>query len=296
MGGKTSAWSSWLQLIRPPNLPSVPGDVVVGYLVSTLGAGFTWFPLVGAISVALLLYAGGLVLNDWADAVEDSLDRPDRPIPSGRVKRSHALVAAIVLLAAGVGMALGVSVRCGAVALVLTAAIVLYDLAAKRSAAASPLVMGACRGLSVMLGWGASGVAAPSAFVWVVVFLVTLYIVAVSLVARDETRGGPVGARRWGVLVVVVLALGAVWMRGLGVPGLVLGLLVALYVLLYAVYLGRKLVPGAVAASVGGLIRGLILIQAMFCVELGPFGLLCAAILLALHVASWLLARHFYGS
>lgn len=58
-----------------------------------------------AIGASLCLYEAGMALNDWADRDEDAVDRPHRPIPSGRISPAAALGAAGVLTAAGLALA-----------------------------------------------------------------------------------------------------------------------------------------------------------------------------------------------
>ncbi len=296
MNDSSSAWATRLQLIRPPNLPTVPGDPLVGLLLSATGAVSLWPQVAGPVGVALLLYMGGLVLNDWADKEEDSRDRPDRPIPSGSVGRSAALGLALFLLAAGIGLAFAVSLRCAVVALILSATIVFYDLVAKRVPVLGALAMGSCRGLSVLLGWSASGTLMPSRAVWLAVAVISAYIVAVTTIAAGETQGGPVGPRRWAMPFVVVAAVSVSQYIGASVTGLVVGFVLVVYTLLYSVQLGRKLPPQHVAAAVGGLIRGLILLQLLLCLNCGATGTFFAVALLMMHVMAVALGRRFYGS
>jgi 4-hydroxybenzoate polyprenyltransferase len=43
-----------------------------------------WSPALGlVIGLSLLLYVGGLIMNDLADVHMDAQERPDRPLPSG---------------------------------------------------------------------------------------------------------------------------------------------------------------------------------------------------------------------
>ena len=268
----------------------------MGLLLSATGAVSLWPQVVGPVVVALLLYMGGLVLNDWADEEEDSRDRPDRPIPSGRVGKSSALALAIFLLAGGIGLAFCVSLQCVVVALILSVAVVFYDLVAKRIPVLGVVAMGSCRGLSVLLGWGASGTAVPPRAVWLAVAVITTYIVAVSTIAAGETRGGPIGPRRWAIPLVVVAAVSASQYIGASTTGLVVGFVVLIYALLYSIQLGRALPPHHVAAAVGGLIRGLILLQLLLCLSCGPAGTVFAIVLLILHIAAVALSRRFYGS
>src|SRR5678816_3693789 len=71
---------TWLQLFRAPNLFSVPGEPLAGYLLASYGAvePKLFLPLVASVC----LYAGGLLLNDLVDLREDLAERPQRPLPS----------------------------------------------------------------------------------------------------------------------------------------------------------------------------------------------------------------------
>src|SRR5260221_228220 len=72
---------TWLQLFRAPNLLTVPGDPIAGYLLACFGA--VEEGLWPAIGASVCFYAGGLLLNDLADLAEDRRERPSRPLPSG---------------------------------------------------------------------------------------------------------------------------------------------------------------------------------------------------------------------
>ena len=65
---------TWLQLVRAPNLLTVPGDPLAGFLLATFGvlraqAAF-------AVGASLCLYAAGLLWNDLFDLEEDRRERP----------------------------------------------------------------------------------------------------------------------------------------------------------------------------------------------------------------------------
>ncbi|MEU7934418.1 SCO3242 family prenyltransferase [Micromonospora echinofusca] len=136
------------ELVRAPAALSVPGDVVAGAAYAgTLGRRT---PALAAASV--LLYWAGMAANDWADRRLDAVERPERPIPSGRVAPAAAFGLAAGLTAAGVALATAAGGRrAAAVAVPLAATVWGYDLAAK-STPAGPAVMATCRGLDVLLG------------------------------------------------------------------------------------------------------------------------------------------------
>ena len=74
-------YRGYLELVRPANVATALADVLAGYAVAGLGnPGLGWLLLSTAC-----LYAGGVVLNDVFDRDLDRIERPERPIPSGRV-------------------------------------------------------------------------------------------------------------------------------------------------------------------------------------------------------------------
>ena len=91
--------AAWLQLLRVPNLFTVPGDPVAGFLLATFGVLTP--DVVLAILGSLCLYAGGLVLNDLHDLDEDRRDRPNRPLPAGEIAVRSAWLAVIGLFLVG---------------------------------------------------------------------------------------------------------------------------------------------------------------------------------------------------
>ncbi|MFG1832176.1 SCO3242 family prenyltransferase [Micromonospora chersina] len=136
------------ELVRAPAALSVPGDVLSG--AAAAGTLDRRTPALAGASV--LLYWAGMAANDWADRRLDAVERPERPIPSGRIRPATALGVAAGLTAAGLAVAGAAGGRrATAVAVPLAATIWGYDLLAKNTAA-GPAVMAACRGLDVLLG------------------------------------------------------------------------------------------------------------------------------------------------
>lgn len=178
------------ELVRAPAALTVPGDSLAGGAAAGWPFGAATPVLAGA---ATCLYWAGMALNDWADRDLDAVERPERPIPSGRVSPGLALVVATGLTAAGLGgAALAGGRRAVAVAVPLAGAVWAYDLALK-STPAGPAVMAAARGLDVLLGAGAGNLrrAGPAALA------VAAHTLSVTVLSRGEVHGGsPRTARR----------------------------------------------------------------------------------------------------
>jgi 4-hydroxybenzoate polyprenyltransferase len=198
-----------LELVRAPAVLTVLGDTVAGAAAAglPLTGRRTLLPLASAC-----LYAGGMALNDWASRDVDARERPERPIPSGRVTPGHALGVAAGLGAAGLALAAaGGGRRVLAVAAPLAAAVWLYD-ARLKDTAAGPVAMAACRGLDVLLGAGVGRLraAAPAAAA------LAAHTAGVTVLSRGEVHGTTRGA-------AATVAAGTVAVAGAALAGLARG-------------------------------------------------------------------------
>ncbi|MGW8985215.1 SCO3242 family prenyltransferase [Streptomyces parvus] len=151
---------AWAELLRVSALFSVPGDALAGAAAVGRRPGRGTASAIGA---SLCLYEAGMALNDWADRDEDAIDRPHRPIPSGRISPAAALGAAGVLTAAGLALAARAGRPALTVATGLAATVWAYDLHLKHTKA-GPAAMAAARSLDLLLGATATAdVAVPGA-------------------------------------------------------------------------------------------------------------------------------------
>lgn len=150
-----SAVRDLAELVRAPAALSVPGDTLVG----AAAAGTLGMRTVGLASASICLYWAGMAANDWADREVDAEQRPQRPIPSGRVAPQTALRLAAGLTATGCALAAVAGGRRALVAAsALACSIWAYDTGfagcVPKESASGPVTMAACRGLDVLLGAG----------------------------------------------------------------------------------------------------------------------------------------------
>jgi 4-hydroxybenzoate polyprenyltransferase len=80
-----SSLKPYFQLARPANIVTAIADILAGMTI----AQFIFEPAPNSaywlIPATIGLYGGGVVMNDVFDAKLDAVERPDRPIPSGKV-------------------------------------------------------------------------------------------------------------------------------------------------------------------------------------------------------------------
>lgn len=268
---------AYAALVRVPNLASAPPDVILGVaLVALGGKGVSILALSATGFASVFLYAGGVVLNDYFDAPVDARERPERPIPSGRISRRTAGAFGGTLLAVGVGLALAIGPQTAAVAALLALVVVGYDSVLKGTVGGF-LAMGTARALNVLLGVvavGSLGTVPPVAFAIPVV--VGCYIALVTFMAANEATETSRGAVVAGAGGVVLATLAVISTVALVQPGLVESLFAISLVAGFLTWTGRVLGaahanprPETVGPAVGVCVLALVVLDAAFAAVVG---------------------------
>jgi 4-hydroxybenzoate polyprenyltransferase len=290
-GAQSQRWLAYLELLRLPNVFTALADVSMGYLLATAGH-VSWRVLAPLLASSACLYTGGIVLNDVCDYAQDLLERPQRPLPSGRIGRNRALSLAMLLLGAGVLAGWTASWfaarwHCGLIATTLAGCVLLYDVRGKKTTA-GPLLMGTCRFLNVLLGMGAASRLTtlwPWPTAWLCVAAgIGVYVAGITWFARHEagvshrfSLGGGIAVMAAGIGLLMLFPT-------LNVPGGAGEIRLtdpwvwpALLLLLTAPVLRRSLsaivepTPARIQAAVKPSIRTLILLDAAICLAaVGP--------------------------
>ena len=304
---------AYAELMRVANVLTAISNVWMGMIFAT-GRLPGWIAL-GISLASACLYLGGMVLNDVFDASIDAKERPERPIPSGRVAVGHATILGWSLLAAGF-IAAWVTARFtpttapAIIATVLIAAVVAYDRGLKLSAW-GPAVMGACRLLNVLMGLSV----ASDTVVWYALprdvnttpaIAMGVYIWAVSWFARSEatkSRKGVLMVACVGTLLGLLLFAGTPFVQHDVRERLLLDPIgwIVLWIVLWIVVGGsilRRMVvavvqptPRNVQRAVGNAILSIIAIDAAVCLGYAQPYWACAV--LALFAPAMLLAQAF---
>jgi len=144
------------------------------------------------VVVLSLFYVAGMYLNDAFDRNIDAHERPERPIPSGKVSTSTVFAIGALLLLAGEGvlaiMSYGLEGGQGWPPLVagvaLAAAIIYYDMSHKANPL-SPVIMGLCRALVYVTAALAVTSGFSSPLLWGA-GLVLAYLIGLTYAAKQE--------------------------------------------------------------------------------------------------------------
>jgi 4-hydroxybenzoate polyprenyltransferase len=209
----------YLQLMRPANIITALADILAGFAVTStyfflsvyssaltvniLASRLPLFNLLLLLVSTVGLYGGGVVMNDVFDAELDAVERPERPIPSGRVSKRSAVTLGLSLLLLGIVAAWLVSITSGFIALAVALLAVIYDRYGKHTVL-GPINMGMCRGGNLLLGMSAvpyltsyaselylsSDSYSSLGAYWYLALIPIIYIAAITTISRGEVHGG----------------------------------------------------------------------------------------------------------
>lgn len=101
---------------------------------------------------ALVLLSAGNAINDYCDYNIDLINRPRRPLPSGRIRKQNALIFTIVLISIGIGLGALINTYATGIALLVSAAVVSYAFWLKRTPFIGNLVVSGLTGLTFIVG------------------------------------------------------------------------------------------------------------------------------------------------
>jgi len=259
----------WLQLMRLPALFTAWSNILAAQLIVSGGA-LDWRALLLLIGASSGLYLAGMVLNDCFDIEVDRAERPNRPLPSGRIARRPAWLLGWGLLLAGCGLAALAGPRSLAIALPLALLIGAYDGWLKRYPVGA-LAMGGCRYLNWLLGLS---VAPLTPLSWLLPLPILLYVGALTVLGSIEVhaeRRAPVGIALAGLaasaIALLLLTLGPLPQRWALLPAAALfGLLGWRLMALF-----EQLTPQRIQQMMKLLLLGIIPLDALLVAAGGPW-------------------------
>ncbi|MFH1422543.1 MAG: UbiA prenyltransferase family protein [Planctomycetota bacterium] len=217
----------YLKLLRPEltvmdiTLPAVSAVLALKILPSdTLN-----LPVNKAVSVILTAFAsyfatvGSYVFNDFVDVDIDKINLPERPLPSGKVKRIEALIYSLLLY--GVSIFIFSFFSWYSVITVIVAALVITSYSAffKRRTPLSFIPVGVAYGLVPVGVWFAFGTPETVTYVLAAMICVTDWGFTLSGVSRDvegdKQKGAPTMPVTYGIPATSKFVF-VCWVAGVG--------------------------------------------------------------------------------
>lgn len=191
---KNVSIKDYLALVRLPNLFTLPSNILVGMAtVSSLAFTLTSFSqFLLLVTISVLLYCVGIVLNDLYDFDIDKKERPNRPLPSGKISRRSAIVLVAIFSTLALILSLQVSFSTLVISSILFSVIFGYDKYLKNTYA-GPFTIASARVMNILLGTSVSLRSVDSysqivtlTFILIITFV---YVSLIGFISRYEVHG-----------------------------------------------------------------------------------------------------------
>ena len=160
----------YIEILRPTN--AVMASVAV-LLMAIVDHTYTLGILVGAVTVFIATGAGNII-NDYYDHNIDKTNKPERPIPSGRISKSNALYYSLSLFVIAVLLGFSISLANAIVVIVCDIIMILYAYDLKQRCLIGNITVGLLTALTFIFGGLITHDLPSSIILAVFAFLMTL--------------------------------------------------------------------------------------------------------------------------
>jgi len=162
--------NAYLEILRPWNALMA---VIAVILVAIISGNFTLDVLLACVVVFIVTGAGNSI-NDYFDHKIDAINKPERPIPSGRITLKTAGIYSISLFIIGIITAFTINLLLGIIALLSTLLMVYYAYDLKGRCIIGNLSISFLTGLCFVFGGVAAGEIITSIYLGFYAFLMTM--------------------------------------------------------------------------------------------------------------------------
>jgi geranylgeranylglycerol-phosphate geranylgeranyltransferase len=166
-----SRLSAYMMITRPGNVIIAMVSVMIA--VSLTGRFYPVTHIILAVLSTGLITAGANIINDYYDIETDKINRPMRPLPSGKMKRKAALIFFCVVYITAFLLALFISIYMFLIAFIVGLLLFFYSYHLKRTVLWGNLVVSLSTALAFIYGGLAVGVV--SAVIYPAIFAFLLH-------------------------------------------------------------------------------------------------------------------------
>jgi len=274
--------------MRAPAVFTAVSNILAAHLMVTNG-NIQCLNLAILMLASAALYLAGMILNDCFDYQEDARERPNRPLPAGRIALKTAWLLGWLLLGSGVILASLVGYQQLEIAILLAAFIIIYNGYAKQTLIGT-MVMGGCRYLNWLLGLSVLPLQSTQFILALPIFI---YVTALTLLSIVETSATK---KNYLAFSFTIMLLGSFLLLFIQLaitkstpvaPIVLLGLFMLIAKRMLKTY--QNFTPAQIQKTIKFLVMGIIPLDALLVLSSNHF--LGALVVLSLLAPSWLLAR-----
>ncbi len=146
--------SHFFRIMRPLNCVMAAVAVYISALISG-AAAFTAMPALPvflAMAVVFLICSGGMVVNDIFDIEIDKINKPERPLPSGKMSVKSAKIFSAALFASGIAISYFINLYAFAVAIIAALLLAVYAWKMKKAMLAGNMAVSLLVGFTFVYG------------------------------------------------------------------------------------------------------------------------------------------------
>ncbi len=169
-----------------PNIFTSVSDILAGCILASPGL-IHINKLVLLVITSACLYGGGIVFNDIFDYTTDKTERPDRPLPSGKVSRREATYLGIFLFLIALISAFLVNLLSLCVSVIIIILILGYNIRTKNIPVIGTFNMGLCRFFNLALGLSVIPETVSSN--WIFPMILMIYVMLITTLSKQEVTG-----------------------------------------------------------------------------------------------------------
>ncbi len=182
----------YLILVRFPNLFTLPSNILVGFVIVSTLSQTAFVQVLFVVTISILIYCVGIILNDYFDFTIDKKERPNRPLPSGKISRKIAIILAFVFSILALILSFIMSVQTLAISSILLAVIFAYDKYLKKTSV-GPYTIATARVMNILLGVSVNinniGNYAQIVILTFVLSITFVYVSLIGFLSRYEIYG-----------------------------------------------------------------------------------------------------------
>jgi geranylgeranylglycerol-phosphate geranylgeranyltransferase len=162
------------KIIRPINAIIAFASVIVAAFICS-PEEIAWFSVLLASFAAAFTLSAGNIINDIYDLGIDKVNRPERPLPSGKISKNSALILYFLLIAASLILSWFINLYAFMIVIIATILLVIYSKFLKRVLLVGNILVALLTGLVFIFGGVAvrnsSAAIIPALFAFLINFI-----------------------------------------------------------------------------------------------------------------------------